>query len=916
MKLKRILAMLIATAMVLSIVPMAFAATAGVDIDFDTTTGFAEWKVASNRATNNAVTGIYGNSTNSMNISSPTGKSFTGTTGVRAYEENVSVSKTATRLSFRIAAADTNSRKAVSFDTGAAAPGTAVFEMSTDGYMYVLGTQICAYETERWYQVDLLIKLTGDFEVYIDGGSVNSAKTTGTADASAVLTDVFGEADDDTELRNLYYYMLDKADTNVTSNMYVDDFKTVVSDTDSEATIADSEKLVYTYTGSATFANGMMSDLGDGATVEGILADFTVTKGTIGIYDSLNQLVVSGAVAPGMKLVLASASESVKIEYALDCLNLVFTVPDEGLSTRDLTKTISATFNGTGEVEFYVNDSLKATVATAPYEYTVEHTIGGAYEVYVVVVTNGARISSDKKTYTYVANSVPTVSAVDAVGNVSNFGRINKTETVKLNVTATDSDYAESGVSRVELYFDGALVASKDAEAANTQTLTLDSDYVVSNLAVNTHSYYAKAYDADGAVATSDVVTFSVIETSTVDIDKATFESGNESIMGEYHPNIDAQLSTIPEPGNESNTVKAYVGTQSTMYMKNATSSFAGTTVLYWEMDIKTSNPSSNDFLEVRTSNNGERTTQFKISRLEMTADQWYRIKYIVNSQTSKQEMWISSDGGANWALVANESCNPLGDGVGSVTMGGSFASTRVYLNRTAATGYEFYMDNIHIYRVDETPYVSGIKYLDGMGSQLFMTNGTVDADVKSIDIEYNGAISTYFFGETGNNAYENFVITDSKGNECKRFTANAADTKVTITFDVALDSQETYTVSVVDIFETLAGGTPASFTFTTSPALFDAVGAVVETDGSGAEMVVKNSTGSSVTATVIYAVYSGDKLIYFGKQDNVSFATGEVPFTVDPAAQVGTGSGDLTAKVFFWSDLTAARTVKMGTVE
>ena len=902
MKLKRILAAIIAVAMTVSIVPMAFAATAGIDVDF-TSTDFDGFASFGNNTSKQTVASIYGRDDTAMSITSTTNVLNNLTAG-RYYFSDVALTSEDTRLSFKIAAADTLSVKGVSFVNAPPAnvlqwalPSDVLFKMNTDGNMYVLDTNIGAYETEKWYQIDIVFNSTGIKEVYVNGRLKNE-----NAIAYANMSAIFGDA----STRYLLFYMTDKASGN-TSTMYLDDIETETSDATSNAAVPSDRKIEYTH--SCTIENGMVTNLGDGASVESVLASFNVTNGTIRVVDTQGETVTSGALVQGMKVEISSVNGENKEVYLIDCLNLVLTAPANESSTRALTENMSVSFNeSNGDyVEFYVNGLLKETVTSAPYEYTINHVAGvTSYEVYAVVVTAGdVRTETEKRTYTFVENSIPTVSVVDVIGNAGAFASVLKTDTVKFNVTATDSDYAESGLEKVELYFDGALVASKEVDPANIETLTLDSDYVVSNLTMGTHGYYAKAYDVEGAVATSAEVTFSVVDSASTDIDYATFEFGNESIMEEFSMSTsEPQLATVVDPLNPNNNVKGYVNGQfDTIYLRNNAGTFAGVTILYFELDFMTNNPSVNTTFEIRTKTTEERTTDVAVPDLGIEANKWYRMKYIVNSQTSMEEFWLSEDGGVTWV---NKYSGPTNQ-----TLGGAFASNRVCINKTKTPDYEFYIDNIHTYKVEHTSYVTGIKYLNAFDAVSPVTNGEVNSDVMKIKIEYNNSVGTYFFGD----ATSNFVITDSEGNVFDRFTASAVDTVVTITFDVALKSQETYTVRTQNLFESLVDGTPESFTFTTGVAQFDAVNAVIATDGSGGTMTVKNS-GGSVTATVIYAVYSGDKLIKLGKQEGVTFGPGDTSFTVDPATDIGTGTGDLTAKVFFWSDLTAARTVKMGAVE
>lgn len=121
-------------------------------------------------------------------------------------------------------------------------------------------------------------------------------------------------------------------------------------------------------------------------------------------------------------------------------------------------------------------------------------------------------------------------------------------------------------------------------------------------------------------------------------INRETYENGDGSIMAEYPPNNN-QLAIVADPLNSGNMVKGYVdGTLDTLYIHNNTGTFAGIGTLCMEMDIMTNNTSAKTYFQMRTSNNGEKTTNFYVSDLGIQANKWYRVKYAVNAVDSTEK--------------------------------------------------------------------------------------------------------------------------------------------------------------------------------------------------------------------------------------------------------------------------------------
>lgn len=906
MKLKRIFAAFAALAMTASILPSAFAATAGINIDF-TSTAFDEFKaLGTNKPTNEVKTGVYGKAADDKSMAIVSSEAYTGSTAARAYKSDVALTKSGSRLSFKIAAEDKNSIKAVSFGTGTTAPSTLLFSMDTDGKMYFMGSEICSYTTERWYQIDIEFASTGAYTVYVDGGA--TAKVSGTVTSG--MDAIFGTDSADSENRNLFYLMKGKT-SGTKSVMYVDDFETETTDTTSAASVSEQRMLGFSYSGSGTLSNETMtlSNIPSGMTKADFVADLTLTKGSVSVQSNGHAVDDDEPLEHGTTIKFSSLDGKTVLTYTVDSLNLVFNAPN-GTTTRELTQQISVTFDGTAtRVDFYVNGSLTAEQYTAPYEYTVEHTAGGDYTVKArVVLPSGTTAWTPERTYTFQENAVPTVS----VTGVTNNQGVSQSDSVSLNITASDAD---SGLTKVELYFDGSKVAEKSATSPYPTSLSLDEACVKSGLSLGQHTVYAKAYDADGASATSATVTFTVITTYTTDIDYADFESGPSASWSEYQT---TNLSIIDDPTRPDNKVLAYEdGTGQSLYMHGAVNA-SGT--VYWETEFMTQDVNAASYFVLREPD-GMQNDVFEVyiqsgmfdGSYAISANTWYKVRITANIKSGKASVYISGDNGINWTKTRDADISALG----------SIGTVRIYVNNQGKTSnYKFYIDNIKLYAIGESAYLTSTDYLLSNGATA-LSGGKVSPEAKTIKLNYNTPVGSYGIEKS------NFSIKDENGKAYTQFDVTAADTAVTITLNGSLLSQTKYTVTISGLEDAIAQGTPSKIEFTTDTAAFDVTASKNYVNGTETSSLsgvrtgdtlktivdIKNSTGSPIATKMIYVIYSGDKLI--GISEKV-YTVGTAATSIDSQNTTVTGTVDdtVTTEVYFWSSLDGTPTIQMDSVK
>ncbi|MBJ6801436.1 Ig-like domain-containing protein [Geomonas propionica] len=163
-----------------------------------------------------------------------------------------------------------------------------------------------------------------------------------------------------------------------------------------------------------------------------------------------------------------------------------------------VTVTASASDNvGVSKVEFYSNNVLQATVATAPYSYSwdTRTVANGSYTLVAKAFDAAGNATQSQSSVVSVSNdtTAPTVAVTSPTSG----------STVSGTVTVTASASDNVGVSKVEFYRNGALVATSSAAPYA---------YSWNTTAVANGSYTltAKAYDAAGNAGASQSTSVNV----------------------------------------------------------------------------------------------------------------------------------------------------------------------------------------------------------------------------------------------------------------------------------------------------------------------------------------------------------------------------------------------------------------------
>ncbi|GIW24352.1 Ig-like domain-containing protein [Meiothermus sp.] len=157
---------------------------------------------------------------------------------------------------------------------------------------------------------------------------------------------------------------------------------------------------------------------------------------------------------------------------------------------------------GIVKVEFYEGNTLLATKTSAPFSHNIAYTgADNGTHTYTAKAYDAAGNTSSSNSVSVVVNigggsgdtTPPTISLAASSTNVTAAGSVNLMPTVSDNV----------GVVKVEFYEDATLLATKTAPP-----FTHSIAYTGANN--GSHSYTAKAYDAAGNSATSNVVVVNV----------------------------------------------------------------------------------------------------------------------------------------------------------------------------------------------------------------------------------------------------------------------------------------------------------------------------------------------------------------------------------------------------------------------
>ena len=161
-----------------------------------------------------------------------------------------------------------------------------------------------------------------------------------------------------------------------------------------------------------------------------------------------------------------------------------------GIVPIDATATDNVGGTGVAKVEFYVDGTLKGTDTTPPYGYSWDTSTAteGVHQLVAKAYDGANNIGTSATVSVTVDRTVPTV-AITAPTNGAVLKGI-----VTIDATATDS----SGVTKVELYVDGALLGT-DTTSPYSQL------WDTSTVAEGLRQVQAKAYDTVGNTRTSTI---------------------------------------------------------------------------------------------------------------------------------------------------------------------------------------------------------------------------------------------------------------------------------------------------------------------------------------------------------------------------------------------------------------------------
>jgi hypothetical protein len=190
----------------------------------------------------------------------------------------------------------------------------------------------------------------------------------------------------------------------------------------------------------------------------------------------------------------------------------------ESGASGTITLSASASDNvGVTNVEFYVDNVLKASSNVAPYSASIDSTTlsNGSHSLVARAYDAAGNSTNSTPVSFSVSNPVadttaPTVSASES----------GTSGTITLSATASDN----VGVSKVEFYVDNVL---KGSDTTSPYSMTLDS----TTLSNASHALTAKAFDAAGNSKLSTAVNFTINNTVTPVqlVTNGGFESGSSS---------------------------------------------------------------------------------------------------------------------------------------------------------------------------------------------------------------------------------------------------------------------------------------------------------------------------------------------------------------------------------------------------
>lgn len=196
------------------------------------------------------------------------------------------------------------------------------------------------------------------------------------------------------------------------------------------------------------------------------------------------------------------------------------------------------------KVEFFGNSTLLGTSTAAPYQFTWSNVPLGTYSVTAQAFDNyNISAFSPAVSLQVVTEQPPTISLTTPTSGLT-FG---STSNVSLSFSAT----ASTSIAKVEIYRNGALVATLTSPSAGGSWTFSEANA----LPVGKYSYFARAYDATGA--STDSATFTVTVAPVLPY-LTDFETGDGFALG----SLDGQVGWAVLQGSANVSSTAYSGSQ------------------------------------------------------------------------------------------------------------------------------------------------------------------------------------------------------------------------------------------------------------------------------------------------------------------------------------------------------------------
>ncbi len=155
--------------------------------------------------------------------------------------------------------------------------------------------------------------------------------------------------------------------------------------------------------------------------------------------------------------------------------------------------------NGIASVAFYLDGTLKGTVTTAPYTFTVTPTTAGSHALVAKATDKDGNVTTSATvTINETATVAPSVSITSPVTSAVIAGGVGSAPTT-IAIAATATDNNNNGSIDSVQFFAGAVKVGSDAT----------SPYSINWTSVSQYGYFAltaKAFNHEGGTATSSVV--------------------------------------------------------------------------------------------------------------------------------------------------------------------------------------------------------------------------------------------------------------------------------------------------------------------------------------------------------------------------------------------------------------------------